>query len=110
MKLIRYLKKVNLLKSTKEKQENGTYVKAFEIIDTYNIQIKNLEDEISATVYGSNIDKMLNISSPLNNLEKYLMPKVANENDNISLYFIEVDTTKYKIVSVKEDGINIERI
>lgn len=110
MKLIRYLKEVRLLKSTKVKQINGSYVKSFELIDTYNVQVNNLEDEISATIYGSNIDNMLSISDALKELYSYLITKVDNVEDNISLYFIEIGTIKYKINSVKESGIVIERL
>lgn len=110
MKLVRYLKEIKLLKSTKQKQSNGVYIKTYEEIGTYNVQVKNLEDEISATIYGANIDKMLNISDALNELSCYLNSKVDNVNDNISLYFVEIDSTLYKIVSVKEKSVNIERI
>lgn len=110
MKLIRYLKEVSLLKSTKVKQPNGVYVKSYTEIGTYNVKIDELQDEVSATIYGANIDKMLNISDALGVLSCYLSPKVENTNDNISLYFIQIDNTLYKIVSVKKKSINIERI
>lgn len=109
-KLIRNLKEVNLLKSERIKQANGSYVKSFTIIQKYNVQINNLEDEISATIYGSNIDKMLSIMDALKELYNYLIEKVDNIQDNISLYYIEIGTSKYKINSVKESGIVIERI
>ena len=110
MKLVRYLQEAKLLKSVNVKQSNGVYIKTFTEISTYQVQVKNLEDEISATIYGANIDKMLNISDALGELSCYLTSKVDNVNDNISLYFIEIDSTRYKIVSVKEKSINIERI
>ena len=109
MKLIRNLIKVKLLKASKTKANNGVYIKSFVYINTYNVEKQELTDEVSATIYGSNIDKMLKISSPLNDLEQYLMPKVENEADNISLYYIQIDKVKYKITSVKESGITIER-
>lgn len=109
MKLIRNLIKAKLLKAIKVKASNGTYIKTFNYIDTYNVEKQDLTDEVSATIYGANIDKMLRISSPLNDLEQYLIPKVDNEADNISLYYIQIGNVKYKISSVKESGINIER-
>lgn len=110
MKLIRHLEKVSLLKSIKTKQPNGQYVKSYTKIHEYNVLIRNLEDEVSATIYGTNINKMLNISDALDELYKYLIVKVENVEDNISLYFIEIDNTLYKIVSVKSNNIHIERI
>lgn len=109
MKLIRYLKEVELVKSVNEKQPNGSYVKTFSLVKKYNVQINNLEDEISATIYGANINKMLSVSDALGNLFSYLAPKVDNKEDNISLYYIKIDNVKYKIVSVKENRIVIER-
>lgn len=110
MKLIRYLEKIELVKSTNEKQANGTYIKTFNHVADYKIQKKNLNDEVNATVYGADIIKMLNISTPLGDLEKYLISKVDNKEDNISLYFIILNNTRYKINSVVESGITIERV
>lgn len=110
MKLIRYLKQVELVKSVNEKQPNGNYVKWFMPIADYNVLVRNLEDEVSATVYGANIDKMLSISDALDSLYEYLIPKVDNKEDNISLYFVLIDNSRYKIVSVKKNNIIIERV
>lgn len=110
MKLIRYLQKAELVKSTNIKQENGTYIKTFTKIKDYQVQEKSLDDEVNATIYGANIVKMLNISSPLGDLEKYLITKVDNKEDNISLYFIKLNNTRYKINSVVKSGVTIERV
>ena len=110
MKLIRYLKEVKLLKSVKEKASNGSYIKGYTEIGTYNVQIDNLQDEISASIYGANLNKMLSISDALNELHLILSGKVDNTDDNISLYYIEIGPVLYKINSVKENGIVIERI
>ncbi len=110
MKLVRYLQEAELVKSTNVKQANGTYIKSFTHIEDYKVQKKNLNDEVDATIYGANIVKMLNITSPLGDLEKYLMTKVDNKEDNISLYFIMLNNTRYKINSVIESGITIERV
>ena len=50
------------------------------------------------------------ISTALKDLENYLKTKVDNKEDNLSLYFIILDNTRYKIVSVKDNGIKIERV
>lgn len=110
MKLVRYLKEANLLKSTNVKQKNGVYIKAYKKLGIYKVQKKTLNDEVSASIYGANINKMLNISTALHDLEEFLKPKVDNKEDNISLYFIELDNVKYKITSVTDNSITIERI
>lgn len=110
MKLVRYLEEVELVKSTNVKQPNGTYIKGFSHIDNYKIQRKRLDDEVSATIYGANITKMWEISTALGDLEQYLIPKVDNKEDNISLYFIVLENTRYKINSVKNNAITIERL
>lgn len=110
MKLVRYLEEVELVKSTNVKQSNGTMIKTFTHIGNYKVQRKRLDDEVSATIYGANITKMWEISTALKDLEKYLIPKVENQQDNISLYFIKLNNTRYKINSVKNNGITIERL
>lgn len=110
MRLIRYLESVELVKSVSEKQPNGTVVKTFNHIGYYRVQKNSIEDEVSASIYGANITKMWNIASPLKDLEQYLIPKVENQEDNISLYFIMLGETRYKINSVKDSGITIERV
>lgn len=110
MKLLRYLQKITLLKSINEKRPNGTTVKSFVTIGSYRVQKKALDDEVNATIYGADITKMWDISSPLNDLEKYLIPKVDNQEDNISFYFISLEGSRYKIKSVRQSGITIERV
>lgn len=110
MKLVRYLETANLLKSDNIKQPNGTYKKDFKKIDSYEVQKNILNDQVSATIYGANINKMYNISTALGDLESFLIPKVDNKKDNISLYFIELENSKYKIKSVTSSGIVIERL
>lgn len=110
MKMIRYLEEVELIKSVNEKQPNGTVIKTFNHINNYRVQKRSLEDEVSASIYGANITRMWNIASPLKDLEEYLIPKVDNQEDNISFYFIMLGDTRYKINSVKDSGIDIERV
>ena len=110
MKLIRYLESIRLLKSENVKQSNGTYIKSFTEIKKYNVSIKTLDDEVNATIYGANINKMFSMSTPLQDLENFLIPKVDNVEDNISLYLIEYNGSKYKVVSVTKNEIKVERI
>lgn len=109
--LLRYLKPVVLKKAEKQKQANGTYKNTYNVIDTYKVQKQDITDDVvSATIYGANITKMLRISSPLGDLEQYLLPKVDNKEDNISYYYIFIGTKTYKIVAVAEDRIDIELV
>lgn len=109
--LLRYLKEVKLKKATKTKQNNGTYTNIYIDVGTYKIQTQDLtDDQVSATIYGADIRKMLRISSPLKDLENYLLPKVDNLQDNISLYYIEYDRHLYKIKSVSNNRIDLERL
>lgn len=109
--LLRYLSPAVLKRATKTKNPNGTYSNTYEVISTYKVQSQNLmDDSVSATIYGASINKMLRISSPLGNLEKYLLPKVDNQQDNISNYYIFIDNKTYKINSVSNDRIDIELV
>ncbi|MBR4486116.1 hypothetical protein IKS57_01935 [bacterium] len=109
--LLRYLKEVTLKKATKVKQLNGSYKNIYNDIDTYKVQTQDLTDDVvSATIYGANINKILRLSSPLNKLEQYLLPKVDNKQDNISSYYIEFNNKLYKINSVAIDKIDIELV
>lgn len=110
MKLLRYLEEVELHKSVKIKQRNGSYVNEYKLVNKYKVQKQNLTDQVSATIYGANITKMFKISTPLMSLENYLIPKVDNKTDNISLYAIKLNNNMYRIRSVLESGIEIERI
>lgn len=110
MKLVRYLKPGMLVKSTKVKQANGTKVDTYQDIREYKIQANTLNDDISATIYGSNVVNMLAISTALGDLESLLQSKINNKEDNISLYFIKFKNSIYKIKSVSDNSIVVERI
>lgn len=108
--LLRYLQIAILKKATKTKQANGTYIEDLVPVDTYKIQQQELDDEISASIYGADIRKMLRIKSVRNTLEDYLYTKVDNKEDNISFYYISINGKKYKIVSVNAKGIDLEMV
>ena len=108
--LLRYLENAYLKKATKTKQENGTYIETFIDVEIYRVQEQELDDEISASIYGANINKMLRIKSVRNELENYLYTKVNNKQDNISFYYIEINNRRYKIVSVNAKGIDLELV
>ena len=106
--LLRYIENAKLKKATKTKQSNGTYIETLEDIKTYRIQEQELNDEISATIYGANVYKMIRIKSVKQELENYLYTKLNNKQDNISFYYIFINNKKYKIVSVNASGIDLE--
>lgn len=107
---LRYLELVTLKVATKTKQANGTYIDTYTKINDYKVQKQELNDEVSASIYGADIIKMLRLRSPNAELEKYLIPKVNNSQDNISKYYIFIDNTQYKIKAVTSAKVDIERL
>lgn len=110
MKAIRKLKVGLLQKSKREKTSNGFNIESFEDIESYKIVMQELVDEISATIYGANIQKTYRISSPYYKIERFLFTKLTENKDNISYYYIVIDSKRYKIVSVKSKWIDIQLI
>lgn len=108
--LLRYLTVVELKKATKTKQPNGYSLEICTLIDKYKVQKQELNDEISASIYGADIIRMLRLKSFDRRLEKYLQDKINNDSDNISQYRIFVNNKKYKIKSVNEKGCDIELV
>lgn len=105
---LRYLESVELVLATKTKQANGTYIDTYTKIADYSIQKQELTDEVSASIYQADINKIARIKSINSELEGYLKGKVNNESDNVSKYFIIIDEVKYKIISVKEKWVDIQ--
>ena len=108
--LLRYLKQITLKKSNIIKQENGSRKEEYTTIEDYEVQIQEIDDQISASIYGASIVNMLRIKSPLSKLENVLKAKLNNTSDNISKYYIFIGDSKYKIKSVNSKGIDIELI
>lgn len=108
MKQLRYLKKITLEKQDLVKQENGTKLATFESVGSYLVQIQELTDEISASIYGADVNRMYRISSPNAVLEKFLFSKVNNTSDNVSLYVVNYNNARYKILVVRSNWVDIE--
>lgn len=108
--LLRHLKTITLKKSITVKQPNGSRTEEYEVIGKYEVQKQELDDQISASIYGANIVNMCRIKSPLSNLENLLKLKLNNTTDNISKYFIFIDSNRYKIKSVNNKGVEIELV
>ena len=101
-------RKVALMKANKHITPTGIKkVEDYTKIGDYSVQEQILEDVISATIYGADINKMKRIASPLHDLEAYLLPKVENKEDNISTYYIFMDDKQYKITAVRSYYLDI---
>lgn len=110
MKQLRYLTTADLYKVTYTKQANGQEVETYTKQSTYNVQVEQLRDSVSASLYGARIINMLRMSSVRNDLEKTLENYMIENNDNISMYRIEYGGVKYKINSVGKAFIEIEKV
>ena len=108
MKQLRYLKNIDLYYAIKVKQPNGAVITTDSLCGTYSVQFQELTDEVSATLYGAEMDKMYRISSYGYGLEAFLLAKTVPTVDNLSEYFIVSDDKKYKIKVVKNHWIDIE--
>ena len=109
--LIKNLEKCELRKAEKNKKSTGNVIiNDYDKIGEYRVQEQTLQDEVTSTIYGSDVNKMLRIASPLHRLETYLIPKVDNVTDNISFYYIFYKGIQYKIVAVRQFYIDIKRI
>lgn len=102
------LKPAVLKVATKTKQTNGSYIDAYTKVADYSVILQELTDEVSASIYGANLNKTYRVSSPRQTLEIYLQGKLNNTSDNISKYFLFIQDKQYKIVSVKEQWVDIE--
>lgn len=107
---LRYLQSVSLKKANKVKESNGVYVDTYDLVKDYRVQLEDLSDEISVSIYGANLYKVKKVRSPKKTLEKYLSTKLNNEVDNISKYFLFIDDVIYKINDSQMSGVTIERI
>lgn len=110
---LRYKSKATLKKALLVKQANGVKVESYSVVapfENYTIFKQELNDEISASIYGADINSMLRISTIKSKLETFLKQKVNNSSDNISKYYIFIGNIKYRIKSVKKNWIDIREI
>lgn len=110
MKQLSRLREVTLQHSSKVRQPNGTNLTTYQDVETYDVIVQELTDSVNATIYGANIFKMLRLSSPLLDLEKYLRAKNTDTADNLSNYFITLDGKRYRIVKSYNNWVDIEFI
>lgn len=107
---LRYLKDIQLLLSERVKQANGSVIEVLSVVDTYSIQAQELDDSVSVSVYGADINTMLRLRSVRGDLEAFLAPKMAHESDNISKYFVALDGLKYRVVAVRQRGVDVQMV
>ena len=108
MKQLRYLERIQLDKFTRSKQPNGAYIDTYVKQSDYLVQFEEMSDAISASIYGAKIDRMHRISSPRHVLERVLKTLMNTSSDNVSLYSVLYNNSRYKIVAVKNNWIDIE--
>lgn len=107
MKQLRYLIDVEVDKATRLKQDNGAVMASYAKVSEFKIQPQELTDEVSASVYGADVNRMYRISSPRHELELFLKSKLNNTADNISLYSVVLNGSRYKIVVVRDNWADI---
>lgn len=108
MKQLRRLRGCTLQKASEVKQNNGSVISSYSNIQDYEVIVQEKTDAVSATMYGSRIEKMFRLLSPHCELEFYLLSKANVNADNISKYFIVIDNQRYKIVAAHESYVDIE--
>ena len=105
---LRYLIDVQLDKGSREKQSNGSILVTYEKVDDYKVQLQELTDEVSAAIYGADVERMYRLTSPNNSLERFLFSKVNNTSDNISMYSLLINSVRYKVKVVRRHWIDVE--
>ena len=110
MKQLTRLESIDLYKIGKEILPDGDSQETEILVGSYKVVIQELNDNVSATLYGADINKILRISSVNKILEILLKEKLNNTSDNISKYRISYGTSKSKVKDVKSKYIDIERL
>lgn len=110
MKQLTRLESIQLYSLGKTTLPDGDTQETETLVGNYKVVAQELNDNVSATIYGANINKIIRISSVNKILEILLKEKLNNTSDNISKYRITYGTSKYKIVDVKSKYIDIERL
>ena len=110
MKRLTRLESIELYKIGKVILDNGDSQETESNIGSYRVIVQEVNDKISANIYGANINKMLRMSSVNRILEILLREKMNNTSDNISKYQISYGGTRYKVVDVKSKYFDIERL
>ena len=110
MKQLRYLIDAEVDKADRARQDNGVMLSSYSKVAESKIQVQELTDEISASIYGADVNRMYRVSSPRYSLEAFLFSKVNNSSDNVSLYSLVINGLRYRIVTVRKNWVDIELI
>ena len=110
MKQLIRLKDIKLYYIDSIQTPDGDFVKTSSFIKSYKAEVQELRDALSATIYGSDINKTVRFSSIRNELENYLYGKLNNTSDNISKYQIEFNNNTYEIVDLTRKHIDGKRL
>lgn len=105
---LRYLETVSLNERNREISPNGSLVETYPKIEYYQVQVQDINDEVSASIYGADMNHMIRVASPHQRLEKLLKTKVNFTADNVTNYCIQRGSFIYEIVSVKEHFIDLK--
>ena len=84
MNQLRYLKPAYLYKTNKEIQSNGAIKETFDFISLYYVGKEELTDNVSASVYGARMNRILRLTSPRHTLEGFLLSKIDPIQDNVT--------------------------
>ena len=104
---LHHLEPCTLCSRDKARQPNGSILETITDIADYQIQVQELYDEVSASIYGADLNKTVRVCSPHNELEGYLMDKVNFSEDNVTNYAIKKGGFVYEILSVKKHWIDM---
>ena len=88
---------ITLYKATKTKQTNGALVNTYTEQMSAYVEHNSLQDQVSATIYGTDINNIIRLTSKDNALNDTIESKMNSSDDNISMYYIELNNVKYKI-------------
>lgn len=110
MKQLIRLKNVELYNNISSQQPNGEFIKISNLIASYKCIIEEIRDDISASIYGADLTKMIRISSVNSELENYLYTKLNNSSDNISKYQIKYGNNNYTIENLTRKYIDCKRL
>lgn len=107
MKLIR-LEDITLYKLSKTTLPDGERAETLDQGTPYQALIQYLDDEVAVATYGADVNKVHRIATINNKLEKTLIPRVRNKQDNVSNYIIEYNNNQYSILKVTPRYIDIK--
>ena len=107
MKLIR-LEDIKIYKLSKTTLPDGERTENLDEGIPYQALVQYLDDEVAVATYGADVSKVHRIATVNNELEKILIPKIRNKQDNISNYIIEYNSNYYSILKVTPRYIDIK--